>query len=84
MTTQNVKLLKRLSSGENMTVREATSRYKIGNVSARIHELRGAGFRIFTNKVKVKGGADRGKVVTAYRLHVESKETSKLLREYGV
>jgi len=82
--TQNQKLLERLSSGKNLTVREASSRYRIQNVSARISELREAGFTIFTNRVKVKGGADRGRVVTAYRLHVESSETSSLLEQFGV
>jgi hypothetical protein len=78
-TTQNVKLLRRLSSGKNLTVAEAKSRYGIGNLSARIHELREAGFRIFTNKVKMKGGSSRGRIVTAYRLHVESSKTLALL-----
>ena len=64
--------------------REASSRYRIQNVSARISELREAGFTIFTNRVKVKGGADRGRVVTAYRLHVESSDTSSLLKDFGV
>jgi biotin operon repressor len=82
--TQNQKLLERLSSGKNLTVREASSRYRIQNVSARISELREAGFTIFTNRVKVKGGADRGRVVTAYRLHVESSDTSSLLKDFGV
>ena len=82
--TQNQKLLERLSSGKNLTVREASSRYRIQNVSARISELREAGFTIFTNRVKVKGGADRGRVVTAYRLHVESSDTSSLLKDFCV
>lgn len=68
--SQNTRLLRRLSSGKNLTVSEARAKYKIGRLAARIHELRGLGFPIFTNKVRVKGGSNRGRVVTAYRLDV--------------
>lgn len=80
---QTVKLLRRLSSGKNITVSEAKSRYGIGNLSARIHELREAGFPIFTNRVKMKGGSFRGKVVTAYRLHVKATDKDLLSEVIG-
>ena len=76
-TTQRTKLVKRLSSGKNLTVSEAESRYRIKNLSARIAELRDEGFPIYTNKVRVKGGKNAGRRVTAYRLHVS--ETPKYL-----
>lgn len=66
--TQIEKLLTRLSTGTNLTVSEARSRFGIQRLAARIHELRNDGFEIYTNRVKVKGGRDKGKVVTAYRL----------------
>lgn len=68
--SQNAKLLRRLVSGKNLTVSEARSRYGIRRLAARIHELRGLGFPIFTNKVRLKGGSNRGQQVTAYRLDV--------------
>lgn len=71
-TSQNVKLLRRLSTGKNLTVSEARAKYGISRLSARIHELREEGFPIYTNKVRVKGGVNRGRVVTAYRLHVKA------------
>lgn len=69
-TTQKVKLVKRLSSGKNLTVAEAESKYGIQRLAARIHELREEGFPIYTNKITVKGGKNAGKKVTAYRLNV--------------
>ena len=72
MTTQNEKIVNFLSDGENHTVREITSRLKVGNLSARISELREQGFTIYTNQKRLRGGRDRGKVVTAYRLDTSS------------
>lgn len=74
--SQNVKLLRRLSTGKNLTVSEARSRYGIHRLAARIHELRELGFPIFTNRVRVKAGNSRGQVVTAYRLSVEQTPRS--------
>ena len=68
--SQNSKLLRRLVSGKNLTVTEARSKYGIKRLAARIHELRGLGFPIFTNRVRVKTGSRSGEVVTAYRLDV--------------
>ena len=81
-TTQNVKLVRRLSSGKNLTVSEARTKYGIKRLAARIFELREAGFPIFTDKVKMKGGVNRGRKVTAYRLHV-SKTPDTLLESFG-
>lgn len=80
---QNVKLVRRLSSGKNLTVTEARTKYGIKRLGARIHELREAGFPIFTNKVKMKGGSKRGQKVTAYRLDV-SETPDSLLETFGV
>lgn len=81
--SQNVKLIKRLSSGKNLTVSEARSKYGINRLSARIYDLREVGFPIYTNEVTMKGGVNRGKKVTAYRLHVSNTPTS-LLKTFGV
>lgn len=81
--SQNVKLARRLSTGKNLTVAEARSRYGIKRLSARIYDLREAGFPIFTNKRVMKGGANRGREVTTYRLHV-SNTPEHLLQAVGV
>ena len=68
--TQREKLIERLSTGENLTVSEARNRLGIDHLAKRIYDLRTEDFlRIFTNKVKVKGGPNRGKKVTAYRMN---------------
>jgi hypothetical protein len=66
--TQRTKLVKRLSSGKNLTVTEATSKFGIKRLAARIHELREEGFPIYTNRV----AARNGERVTAYRLNVDA------------
>lgn len=76
-TSQNVKLVRRLATGKNLTVAEAKGKYGISRLAARIFELRDAGFPIYTNKVTVKGGSKKGHKVTAYRLDVS--ETPKSL-----
>jgi hypothetical protein len=76
--SQTVKLVRRLSTGKNLTVAEAKGKYGIARLAARIHELREEGFPIFTNKVTVKGGANKGRRVTAYRLDVSSTPKSLL------
>ena len=81
--SQNVKLVKRLSTGKNLTVSEAKSKYGINRLSARIYDLREIGFPIFTNEIRMKGGVNRGKKVTAYRLHV-TNTSSTLLQTFGV
>jgi biotin operon repressor len=37
-------------------------------VSKRVHDLRSEGWRIYTDKKTLKGGPNRGKTVTVYRL----------------
>ena len=74
--TQRTKLVKRLSSGKNLTVAEASSKFGIKRLAARIHELREEGFPIYTNTVVVKGGKNSGKKVTAYRLNVDRTPSS--------
>lgn len=68
--TQRTKLVRRLSSGKNLTVTEARSKFGIKRLAARIHELREEGFPIYTNTVVVKGGKNSGRKVTAYRLNL--------------
>lgn len=75
-TTQTAKLVRRLITGKNLTVAEAKGKFGIARLAARIHELREAGFPIYTNKVKVKGGSKKGAVVTAYRLDVSDTPKS--------
>lgn len=66
--TQRTKLVKRLSSGKNLTVSEAVSKFGIKRLAARIHELREEGFPIYTNRVQGRNGTR----VTAYRLNVDA------------
>ena len=66
--TQRTKLVKRLSSGKNLTVTEAVSKFGIKRLAARIHELREDGFPIYTNRVTARNG----RRVTAYRLNVDA------------
>lgn len=75
--TQRTKLVRRLSSGKNLTVTEARSKFGIKRLAARIHELREEGFPIYTNSVVVKAGKNAGKKVTAYRLNLN--ETPSVL-----
>lgn len=75
--TQRTKLVRRLSSGKNLTVTEARSKFGIKRLAARIHELREEGFPIYTNSVVVKGGKNSGRKVTAYRLNLN--ETPEVL-----
>ena len=49
--TQNEKILSHLAKGKQLTVNEATTRFKIQNLSARISELRDNGFEISTDTV---------------------------------
>jgi hypothetical protein len=72
--TQRTRLVKRLSSGKNLTVTEAASKFGIKRLAARIHELREEGFPIYTNKVSTRGGVR----VTAYRLNVDATPASLL------
>jgi hypothetical protein len=77
-SSQRTKLVRRLSSGKNLTVTEAKSKFGIQRLAARIHELREDGFPIYTNTVVVRGGRNAGKKVTAYRLNVARTPASLL------
>ena len=66
--SQNQKLFRRLNTGKHITKSEAKSRYGIRRLSARIYDLREAGFQIFTEQHVVRGGVNRGKFVTVYTL----------------
>jgi len=66
--SQNQKLYRRLKTGKHITKAEAKSRYGIKRLAARIYDLREVGFDINTEKYTVRGGANRGKTVTAYTL----------------
>ena len=70
--SQSQKLIRRLKTGKHMTTNEAKSRYGINRLSARIYDLREAGFPIFAEKYVVRGGVNRGKCVTAYSLEIDS------------
>jgi biotin operon repressor len=63
--TQRTKLVRRLSSGKNLTVTEARSKLGIKRLAARIHELREEGFPIYTNSVVVKGGKKEGYCISS-------------------
>lgn len=82
-TSQTTKLVRRLITGKNLTVAEAKGKFGIARLAARIHELREAGFPIYTNKVKAAAGANRGRVVTAYRLNVSATPKS-LVKSFSV
>jgi len=78
--TQNQKILTFLASGKQLTVAKAGT-LGIRNLSARIDELRKGGFKIYTNKNRLKGGPSRGQKVTMYRL---DNADQAYVREVGV
>ncbi len=43
------RILAALSTGRNLTVKQARARFGITNVKARVHELRTEGYAIYTN-----------------------------------
>jgi len=51
-SSQNEKILNYLQKGNKLTVKWATTRYGVTKLSARIHELRSRGFKIYTRKNK--------------------------------
>jgi predicted ArsR family transcriptional regulator len=63
-TSATQKLLKYLQSGYDITAAQARSRFGITNVSARISELRQAGFAVYLNEKTTKSGY----TIKAYRL----------------
>lgn len=80
--TQSQKLIRRLKTGKHITTTEAKTRYGINRLSARIYDLREAGFPIYANKYIVKGGVNRGKAVTAYTLVVDETPKNLLGNSY--
>jgi hypothetical protein len=60
----NTRILRFLKSGRDITTAQAQTRFGITNVSARMSELRAAGFPIYCNKKMT----DNGFVIRAYRL----------------
>lgn len=58
------KLLKYLQSGRDITANQARAKFGITNVSARISELRKAGYAIYLNEKTTSGGY----TIKAYRL----------------
>lgn len=58
--TQNDKIIRLLyKAGRTLTSREARSRYRIGNLRARVCELRQEGFNIVSNMKMTKDGTVR-------------------------
>jgi predicted transcriptional regulator len=62
--TATQKLLSYLKTGRDITASQAQSRFGISNVSARVSELRKAGYSVYLNE-KV---TSNGKTIKAYRL----------------
>ncbi len=62
--TQQAAILAHLSKGEELTTTQAIEKYGCFRLSARIWELRTAGYPIITRRIK----GDNGKYVAAYRL----------------
>lgn len=58
------RLLKFLKSGNDITVRQAQTRFGITNVSARISELKKAGYAVYLNTKTTQNG----RTIRAYRL----------------
>jgi hypothetical protein len=61
--SQKEKLIKFFQSGRDITESQANHRFGIGNLSARIADLRAEGYSIYTNTLKTANGE-----TTAYRL----------------
>lgn len=57
--TQNERIINWLSSGRSITARQAST-WGVKRLAARVHELRGAGYSIYTNT--------NSKGTTTYRL----------------
>ena len=69
-TQVNRKLLAYLRSGRDITSEQARQRFGITNVSARIEDLRKAGFAIYSNKKRTASG----RRISVYRLGTPSRE----------
>jgi len=69
-TPASVRLLNFLKTGGDITVAQAQSRFGISNVSARVSELRRAGYAIYLNEKTTKNG----RTIRAYRLGTPSRQ----------
>lgn len=74
-TSQKEKIINFLRSGRQLTVPVATNVLGVPqeNLYKRIHDLRLEGATIYTNKRLMKGGVNRGRRVTAYRLATDEQ-----------
>jgi len=52
----NAKILAFLKAGGNITANQAKTKFGITNVSARIAEIRKAGYSVYSNTRKISGG----------------------------
>ena len=77
------KMLNTLTKSEGyntFSVAQARSRFGVGNIAARIAELRNEGYAIYTN---IKSRAD-GSKVAVYRLGTPSKSFKAQCRSLGI
>lgn len=73
--TQKEKVLGFLSTGKQITAAQARSRFGVQNLRSVIDRLRNNdGFTIYTNQKTIRGGVNRGKTVTSYRLADSDQE----------
>lgn len=83
--SQVKKILKHLGSGKTLTVNEAEKRFGVQRLSARIYDLRNNGFVIYTNRQTMKGGVNRGRRVTAYKLdNVDQRFVKQSAQKLGL
>lgn len=54
MKTQNQQILDHLKSGKSITASYAMTHFRVWRLAARIHDLRGDGYRIATATRKIK------------------------------
>lgn len=69
-STATARLLNFLKSGKDITVAQAQSRFGISNVSARISEIRRAGYAVYLNEKTTP----KGYTIKAYRLGTPSRK----------
>ncbi len=73
--TQHEKLIGFFKSGKEITPKQASGLFGVTNLSARVSELRGRGYSIYTNTTK------NGK--TAYRMGTPSRRMVALAHAVG-
>ena len=77
--TKTFKIFTALRNGDRLTQSEATKRFGVKNVSARIEELRKEGHCIYTNVKHLKDG----RKITFYRLGTPTKAMVKAALSAG-